>query len=38
MTEQETQLRLALKNLYDAVEEDNSFKGWKRGQNTLRQT
>lgn len=37
MTEQETKLREALLNLYDHVEEDNSFRGWKRGQNALRQ-
>ena len=38
MTETEAKLREALKNLYDAVLENDDFKGWKRGQNTLRQT
>jgi hypothetical protein len=37
MNETEDTLRRALKNLYEAVEEDDSFRGWKRGQNTLRQ-
>ena len=36
MTDREVELRNALQNLYEHVEEDQSFRGWKRGQNALR--
>jgi len=36
MTDEEAKIREALKELYEMVLEDGSFRGWKRGQNTLR--